>query len=134
MFCDYLVNLAPLITFGVWLVNRRMRYVKNLKQHILIDNFSDQKPACSLDERSESEASTPIGRSRTYFTPEQVEMLEKAYDSNPYPDQNEKEQIASKSGLNENKVQASNVFFVNVYNSHSFRSGFLIDVLDSAKI
>lgn len=69
------------------------------------DNL-DQKPTCSSsDERSESESSTPIGRSRTYFTPEQVEMLEKAYDSNPYPDQTEKEQIALKSGLNENKVQ-----------------------------
>jgi hypothetical protein len=36
-----------------------------------------------------------------------VDLLEKAYDSNPYPDQQEKEQIAIKTGLNENKVQVS---------------------------
>jgi hypothetical protein len=34
-----------------------------------------------------------------------VELLERAYDANPYPDQNEKEQIAMRTGLNENKVQ-----------------------------
>ncbi|KAI6183761.1 Protein gooseberry [Aphelenchoides bicaudatus] len=80
--------------------------IDNILNNMVGQNNNDQKPTCSSsDERSESESSTPIGRSRTYFTPEQVEMLEKAYDSNPYPDQTEKEQIALKSGLNENKVQ-----------------------------
>lgn len=46
-----------------------------------------------------------MSRSRTYFTPEQVDFLEKSYDTNQYPDQQEKEQIALKTGLNENKVQ-----------------------------
>lgn len=73
---------------------------------MVLDQTPLHQNASFSDERSESEASTtPIGRSRTYFTPEQVEQLEQAYETNPYPDQAEKEQIAMRTGLNENKVQ-----------------------------
>ncbi|VDK72323.1 unnamed protein product [Onchocerca ochengi] len=43
-------------------------------------------------------------RNRTSFTSEQLEILEAAFNTNTYPDQDEREQIARKTNLSEDKI------------------------------
>uniref|UniRef100_A0A2K6VF79 Homeobox domain-containing protein n=1 Tax=Onchocerca volvulus TaxID=6282 RepID=A0A2K6VF79_ONCVO len=45
-----------------------------------------------------------VRRNRTSFTSEQLEILEAAFNTNTYPDQDEREQIARKTNLSEDKI------------------------------
>lgn len=49
-----------------------------------------------------------VRRNRTSFSSEQLEVLETAFKANTYPDQDERERIAAKTKLNEDKIM---VFF-----------------------
>jgi hypothetical protein len=46
-------------------------------------------------------------RCRTWFSPEQLECLERAFHANTYPNSQQREQISSETGLSEAKIQVS---------------------------
>uniref|UniRef100_A0A0R3RI83 Homeobox domain-containing protein n=1 Tax=Elaeophora elaphi TaxID=1147741 RepID=A0A0R3RI83_9BILA len=45
-----------------------------------------------------------VRRNRTSFSSEQLEILEAAFNANTYPDQDERERIATKTSLTEDKI------------------------------
>ncbi|VDM06836.1 unnamed protein product, partial [Wuchereria bancrofti] len=45
-----------------------------------------------------------VRRNRTSFSSEQLEIMEAAFNTNTYPDQDERERIAIKTGLSEDKI------------------------------
>lgn len=53
-------------------------------------------------------------RNRTSFSAEQLEVLEAAFTANTYPDQEEREQIAAKTGLSEDKIMVTQ-FSIMIY-------------------
>ncbi|VBB34184.1 unnamed protein product, partial [Acanthocheilonema viteae] len=51
-----------------------------------------------------SEKNGRVRRNRTSFSSEQLEILEAAFNTNTYPDQDERERIAMKTSLSEEKI------------------------------
>lgn len=73
-------------------------------------------------------------RCRTWFAPEQLESLERAFHANTYPNAQQREQISAETGLSEAKIQVKlfeSTFFYLIY--YISRSGSRIDVHVSAK-
>ncbi|KAI6197283.1 hypothetical protein M3Y94_01205900 [Aphelenchoides besseyi] len=77
------------------------------KSNFSIDNIlatnEDRGNHSLSDDRSTS--STPTTRVRTNFAAHQVDILERAYNEEPYPNPIQKEQLALATGLDENKIQ-----------------------------
>ncbi|CAD5215957.1 unnamed protein product [Bursaphelenchus xylophilus] len=61
---------------------------------------------CNILSEQEHQKSPPTHRrSRTWFAPEQLERLERAFQNNSYPDAGERERLSAETGLSENKIQ-----------------------------
>uniref|UniRef100_A0A915Q4J0 Homeobox domain-containing protein n=1 Tax=Setaria digitata TaxID=48799 RepID=A0A915Q4J0_9BILA len=58
----------------------------------------------NLSEDGNSGKNGRVRRNRTSFSSEQLEVLETAFNANTYPDQDERERIAMKTNLSEEKI------------------------------
>ncbi|ETN79943.1 homeobox domain protein [Necator americanus] len=70
-------------------------------RQLLIEQDSDGKSSSSDDD---SFSPSESRRNRTSFTAEQLETLENAFKANTYPDAAERESIARRTGLTEEKI------------------------------
>lgn len=56
-----------------------------------------------------------VRRNRTSFSTEQLEIMEAAFNANTYPDQDERERIAMKTGLSEDKIMVNESFKTKIF-------------------
>ncbi|EUB57866.1 Homeobox protein EgHBX4 [Echinococcus granulosus] len=76
-------------------------------QHPLTKSGMESEAGISQDVacNAESRAQAPSRRERTIYTPEQLEAMEEVFGVNRYPDVSMREELASRLGINESKIQ-----------------------------
>ncbi len=62
---------------------------------------------CSNDENDENDDRPQFRRSRTSFTPEQLDQLEKEFEKSHYPDLKTREELSEKTTLSEARIQVN---------------------------
>ena len=60
---------------------------------------------CSNDENEDNDDRPQFRRSRTSFTPEQLDQLEKEFEKSHYPDLKTREELSEKTTLSEARIQ-----------------------------
>uniref|UniRef100_A0AAF5PXI9 Homeobox domain-containing protein n=2 Tax=Wuchereria bancrofti TaxID=6293 RepID=A0AAF5PXI9_WUCBA len=102
-------------------VTKKNQLSHSIEQILGLQNGEDDGPETSEASYSEGEGSGDkrngnasddgncgkngrVRRNRTSFSSEQLEIMEAAFNTNTYPDQDERERIAIKTGLSEDKI------------------------------
>lgn len=76
-------------------------------------------------------------RNRTSFTPEQLQLLERAFQDSQYPDTARREKLAKETNLMESKIQVNQIFVLKLEPfifSFDFRYGSATEELVGASI
>ena len=78
------------------------------------------KPGSEFEESgSVSDDDRPqFRRSRTSFSPEQLEKLEKEFEKSHYPDLKTREELSERTSLSEARIQVMQIHFLNFCHDH----------------
>ncbi|KHN83945.1 Paired box protein Pax-7 [Toxocara canis] len=76
-----------------------------LLKHSIDDILNKQQDEHRISGEDAADNSSRARRNRTSFSPEQLEVLEAAFNANTYPDQEFRERIAAATKLEESKIQ-----------------------------